>query len=76
LEAAWRVWQVRQALEQLHPDERRVLEMAYFEGHTQSEIAKALGIALGTVKSRTARAQRRMAELLAHLQDAEEDPSR
>ncbi|MET7550859.1 sigma-70 family RNA polymerase sigma factor [Streptomyces sp. NPDC005500] len=75
METAWRVWQVREALDQLHPDERQVLHLAYFEGFTQSEIAKTLGIALGTVKSRTARAQRRLAQLLAHVRDAEDDPA-
>ncbi|WP_369275885.1 RNA polymerase sigma factor [Streptomyces sp. R11] len=76
MDAAWRMWQVRQALEELHPDERQVLQLAYFEGCTQSEIAVTLGIALGTVKSRTTRAQRRLAQLLAHLQNAEDEPSR
>lgn len=70
MESAWRVWQVRRALERLHPDERHVLHLAYFEGHSQREIAGVLGIALGTVKSRTARAQRRLAGLLAHLRQA------
>ena len=69
LDAAWQVWQVRRALDRLHPDERRVLQLAYYEGLTQSEIAQVLGIALGTVKSRTSRAQRRIAELLGHLRD-------
>jgi RNA polymerase sigma-70 factor, ECF subfamily len=69
LDSAWQVWQVRQALEQLHADERRVLELAYYQGLTQSEIAEALGIAIGTVKSRTSRAQRRLAQLLEHLRD-------
>ncbi|MFE4922303.1 RNA polymerase sigma factor [Streptomyces sp. NPDC056661] len=73
MDAAWRAWQVRVALEQLHPDERQMLQLAYFDGFTQSEISKTLGIALGTVKSRTARAQRRLAQLLAHLPEAEDD---
>ncbi|MFJ7305881.1 RNA polymerase sigma factor [Streptomyces sp. NPDC099088] len=73
MEETWRVWQVRAALEQLPPDEREVLRLAYFEGYTQSEIAKTLGIALGTVKSRTSRAQKRLAQLLAHLRDGDDD---
>lgn len=67
LDATWRVWQVRSALERLHPDERRVLQLAYFGGYTQSEISDVLGLPLGTVKSRTSRAQRRLAEMLEHL---------
>ncbi|WP_433017716.1 RNA polymerase sigma factor [Kribbella sp. CA-294648] len=69
MDETWRAWQVRQALDQLHPDEREVLRLAYHGGCTQSEIASILGIALGTVKSRTSRGQRRLAELLGHLRD-------
>jgi RNA polymerase sigma-70 factor (ECF subfamily) len=76
LDSAWQVWQVRQALDRLHSDERRVLQLAYYEGLTQSEIAESLGIAIGTVKSRTARAQRRLAQLLEHLRDAAVEESR
>jgi RNA polymerase sigma-70 factor, ECF subfamily len=67
MEATWRVWQVRSALDRLHPDERQVLRLAYFHGCTQTEISDLLRLPLGTVKSRTARAQRRLADLLAHL---------
>ncbi|MFI6132666.1 RNA polymerase sigma factor [Micromonospora sp. NPDC051141] len=67
LDRVWQVWQIRAALEKLHPNERQVLQLAYFEDLTQTEIAATLGVALGTVKSRTFRAQRRLAELLAHL---------
>lgn len=69
MEATWKSWQVRSALAKLHPDEREVLRLAYFEGSTQTEISERLGLPLGTVKSRTARAQRRLAGLLGHLRD-------
>jgi RNA polymerase sigma-70 factor, ECF subfamily len=36
---------------------------------TQQQISERLGIALGTVKSRSHRAHRRLAELLAHLRN-------
>jgi len=42
---------VRGALEGLPPTERRALEMAYFQGLTQAEIAEDLQVPLGTVKS-------------------------
>ncbi len=43
---------VRDCLDSLSPDQREVIELAYFEGLTQSEISDHSGIPLGTVKSR------------------------
>jgi RNA polymerase sigma-70 factor, ECF subfamily len=42
---------VRGALATLGANERRALEMAYFQGLTQAEIADDLGVPLGTIKS-------------------------
>src|SRR6185369_12142404 len=44
---------VRLALAQLQPQQRQVLEIAYFQGLSQSEIANQLNTPLGTVKSWT-----------------------
>jgi RNA polymerase sigma-70 factor (ECF subfamily) len=55
---------VRGMLGQLSPEQRTVLELAYFRGHTQAEIAARLDVPLGTVKARTARGLRRLAALL------------
>lgn len=44
---------IRTALSQLSESERQVLEIAYYEGLSQSEIAQRLDIPLGTVKSRS-----------------------
>src|SRR5437763_16595181 len=43
---------VREALEQLPPDQRRSITLAYFGGYTHDEIARLLGLPLGTVKGR------------------------
>lgn len=48
-----RVQKVQKALNQLSPQEREVLRMAYYENLSQSKIAKQLDIPLGTVKSRS-----------------------
>lgn len=58
---------VRAALQQLSPAERVLLETAYYEGLSQSEIAKREGIPLGTVKSRSRQALKKLRAALAHL---------
>lgn len=52
---AWRSMQgalVRECLMRLRPEQRAMIELAFFEGLTQSEIAAACQIPLGTVKAR------------------------
>ncbi len=43
---------VRGVLARISPDQRRVLQLGYFRGYSQSEIARTLDLPLGTVKSR------------------------
>lgn len=57
--------QVRGALSQLSSDQREVLELAYFTGLTQRQISEQLGAPLGTVKSRTITALRRLRTALS-----------
>jgi RNA polymerase sigma-70 factor (ECF subfamily) len=56
---------IRRALDELPPEQRRVLELAYFGGLSSSEIATAVGISIGTVKSRTAAALSKLRARLA-----------
>jgi len=55
---------VRAALEDLPAEQRRVLEMMYFEAKTQSMIAEELELPLGTVKGRTLLGMRRLRSML------------
>jgi RNA polymerase sigma-70 factor (ECF subfamily) len=71
LEREWTVWEVRRAVDELPPDEREVVRLSDFEGWTLSEIAEKLGLPLGTVKSRSFRAHRRLARALSHFQRVE-----
>jgi RNA polymerase sigma factor (sigma-70 family) len=55
---------VQQALLQLPADQREALELAYYGGLTQSQLASQLGVPLGTVKSRMFTGLRRLGDLL------------
>jgi RNA polymerase sigma-70 factor (ECF subfamily) len=66
---AWEVAQVRLAIDALPPDERDVVRLQHLEGYTHVEIAERLGIAVGTVKSRSFRAHRALADHLAFLRE-------
>jgi RNA polymerase sigma factor (sigma-70 family) len=66
--------EVRAALETLSPDQRQVLEMAYFGGRTQVQIAEELGIPLGTVKTRTFAAMRKLRSVLDEVHATQEAP--
>ena len=66
-ERTWEAWEVRTALDRLPGDERDVVRLAHFLGMTHREIAEHLQVPLGTVKSRSSRAHKRLAALLAHV---------
>jgi RNA polymerase sigma-70 factor (ECF subfamily) len=81
IDEAWLTWEVQEALTHLSEEEREIVRLSFFEDLTQTQVAERLGIPVGTVKSRSHRAHRRLAELLAHVRDQppqmnQEDPSR
>ncbi len=56
---------VKQAMEQLSTKQREVIEVAYFEGKTQSEISEEFDVPLGTIKTRMRDAMIKLRTLLA-----------
>jgi RNA polymerase sigma factor (sigma-70 family) len=63
---------VQEALRKLPDQQREALELAYFGGFTQSELADRLGEPLGTIKSRMFTGLARLRELLADTGREEE----
>jgi RNA polymerase sigma-70 factor (ECF subfamily) len=63
-ETEWVSWRVHRAVESLPDHERSLVELAYWSGLSQSEIAEYVGLPLGTVKTRTRAALRRLADEL------------
>ena len=66
-EAAAIAESVRQAIERLPEAQRRAIELAFWQGMTQHEVAHALGIPEGTVKSRLRLAQAKLRDWLEPL---------
>jgi RNA polymerase sigma factor (sigma-70 family) len=66
--------QVREALAALPDPQREVIELSYFEGYSQSELARRLGQPLGTIKSRTHTALTRLRAQLEERGITTENP--
>lgn len=70
-EDAWRSvqsGQIREALMHIPSEQRMVIELAYFQGWTHSEIAEGCEIPLGTVKARMRLGLSRLRGLLAQME--------
>ena len=62
-------WQVREAIDTLPEEERDIVRMQHLDGMTHAEIAAARGWPIGTVKSRSFRAHKRLLVLLGPLRE-------
>ncbi|HHP7231439.1 MAG TPA: sigma-70 family RNA polymerase sigma factor [Xenococcaceae cyanobacterium] len=62
-----RTIQVRKALESLSCQQRQILELSYYEGLSQSAIAKRLNLPLGTVKTHSRRGLLKLRQNLSNL---------
>lgn len=59
-------WDVARALSRIPEEHREVLTLAYFEGLSQREISQRTGVPLGTIKSRTTAALKRLHRTLVN----------
>ena len=59
---------VRRAIATLTPIQREALQLAYYDGLTQSQISTKLNLALGTVKTRIRDGLRRLGEALGGVE--------
>jgi RNA polymerase sigma-70 factor (ECF subfamily) len=57
-------------MERLNPSQREAVELTYFEGMTQTEIAERMGQPLGTVKTWVRRALQQLREELGRATPA------
>src|SRR5215217_7864133 len=73
VDESWLSWRISRALEGLGATQREVIELAYFHGLSQREISQRTGIPLGTVKTRTSSAMKRLRQLLAGEDALQED---
>jgi RNA polymerase sigma-70 factor (ECF subfamily) len=62
--AEMEAFRVHVAVDSLPSSEREVIQLAYYEGLSQTEIAQRIEIPLGTVKTRTRAALHRLADIL------------
>ena len=65
MEAEERKQDLASGLSRLPPEQRECIELAYFGGLTQSEIAAHLGAPLGTVKSRVLMGMKKLSDSLS-----------
>jgi RNA polymerase sigma factor (sigma-70 family) len=72
IQRSFEMWEIRRALTELPAEDANVVRLQHVEGLTHTEVAKRLGVPVGTVKSRSFRAHRRLAARLGHLQQRDD----
>jgi RNA polymerase sigma-70 factor (ECF subfamily) len=73
LERSWIVWEVRRAIEELPVDARQIIRLLHLEGYTVEQVATELSLPIGTVKSRSFRAHRKLVAVLGHLRAPDQE---
>jgi RNA polymerase sigma-70 factor (ECF subfamily) len=73
LERSWIVWEVRRAIEELPVDAREIVRLLHLEGYTVEQVAAQLALPVGTVKSRSFRAHRKLVAVLGHLRAPDQE---
>ena len=58
---------VKELLDNLNPDQQKVMDLLYFQGYTQSEVAEEHKIPLGTVKTRLRIALKQLRKIVQHI---------
>lgn len=66
-EQTWERFEIRRAIDALPDGEREVVRRSHLLGQTHDQIASEMAIPIGTVKSRSGRAHKRLAAALDHL---------
>jgi RNA polymerase sigma-70 factor, ECF subfamily len=69
IERSWVVWEVRRAIDLLPADSRQIIRLMHLEGWTVEQVARHLDLPIGTVKSRSFRAHKRLVVTLGHLRE-------
>lgn len=71
-QAAWADGQVlRKLLSRLPPEQRQLIELAFYDGYTHSELAELLNLPLGTVKTRLRNGMQKLRVLWEEAQQRE-----
>ena len=69
IDQTYTVWQVREAIDTLNPQDRELVRLQHLEGYTHTQISEMLGVPIGTVKSRSFRIHKLLAVKLGHLRE-------